>query len=120
MFLLIPIRIKHFNFVLKILLLEIYCLFDLVRCKRDTGWRSNPFVMHIIQPMHNRDHAPVLFLQRLSYAQQIYVHFFPICTENMRYIAIVHRVDHIRVLWVMTAKGSIDQNIYHFAKEHIG
>lgn len=28
----------------KILLLEIYCLFDLVRCKRDTGWRSRAMV----------------------------------------------------------------------------
>ena len=120
MLLLIPIRIKHFNFVLKILLLEIYCHFDLVRCKSDTGWRSNPFVLHIIQSMNDRDHAPCVFLHRLAYAQQIYIHFFPICTENMRHIAIVHRVTHIRVLWVMTAKGSIDTDIYRFAKEHIG
>lgn len=68
--LLIPIRIKHFNFVLKILLLEINCLFDLVRWKSDTGWRSNPFVLHIIQPMNNRDHAPFVFLHRLAYARK--------------------------------------------------
>ena len=120
MFILIPIRIKHFNFVLKILRLEFDCLFDLVRCKCDTGWRSNPFVLHIIQPMKDRDHAPFVFLHRLAYAQQIHIRFFPVCTENMRHIAIVHWVNHIRVLWVMTAKGSIDKNIYYFAKEHIG
>lgn len=114
------IRFVDFNFMPKILLLEIYCLFDLVRCKSDTGWRSNPFVLHIIQPMNDRDHTPFVFLHRLAYTQLIYVRFFPICTENMRHIAIIEGVDHICVLWVMTAKGTIDQNIYHFAKEHIG
>ena len=119
-FLFIPIRIKHFNFVAKILLLEMDCLFDLVRCKSDTGWRSNPFVLHIIRPTNDRYHAPCVFLHRLADPQQIHICFFPIGAENMRYIAVVHRVDHIRVLWVMTAKRTINTNIYRFAKEHIG